>query len=855
MKLALIKQVTVRSFIYIMKLCFFVGSVNAATYTWDDVTGDSAIADGVANFSNWQVGVANWYDATTYDQNWADGNDAVFGGGTAGTAGTVTLGGNVSTNTLTINAANAGNYDIDVNASTLTLANSTGAMRVNDTTTISSSGVGSFVTTGSNTRIVTNGAKYITISSLVTGAGRLAFAGSGGGTLSNDSNSFSGDFSKQNSGSVSFSTVKNIGVNSALGAGDTITFGYNGNLRYTGSGDTSDRTLNPTGTSNATLANYGTDALIFNGTFTSSITGAGVFTMNGDGGAGSLSDNEIQSDISDNGGNALNVSRGGNSKWILSGNNTYTGFTKSINGQTLYAGSTTAFGTNSQLILTNNGDIALNGFSNSFGSLTHGTSYGGSQLKNLSATAATVTTGGDNTNATFDVVIQDGSGGGDLLLTKVGTGEQTLTATNTYTGATTITGGKLIISADSGIGTGPTSATAGHLTLNGGTLETTASFTLDSDRGIALGASHGTIEVTTGPLTYGGIVAGSGNLIKAGAGTLLLSGVNTYTGDTTVSAGILQAGSTTAFGSNSAVTVTGTLELDGYSNSIGSLAGAGTVENASATAATLTIGGDNTSTTFSGVLQDGAGGGALSLTKTGTGTLTSSGTNTYTGDTTVSTGTLDLTGSIDGNLVINNVAATVTGGTDNNAVAEELNFTFGTLSPNTRTTNGTFTFEGAGVNVWTSGTYFWSVSGGMGDSGSNASSGGSDTYNEASGTIGTDWDYLAFTGSLDFDGASAGSITIEIDSNGTYTGYEWDKTTEVKIIGASSIANFDASFFNLDGSGFDDATGAWWVNWGIASHDNALWLQYKAVPEPSTYVMILALFMLPVYHWRKKRKL
>jgi autotransporter-associated beta strand protein len=132
-------------------------------------------------------------------------------------------------------------------------------------------------------------------------------------------------------------------------------------------------------------------------------------------------------------------------------------------------------------------------------------------------------------------------------------------------------------------------------------------------------------------MTLGGVISGSGGLTKIGDGTTTLSGNNTYTGANDVQAGTLRAGSTTAFGNNSATTVDSgaVLELDGNNNSIGSLAGAGTVENASATAATLTTGGDNTSTTFSGVLQDGTGGGALSLTKTGSGTQTLSGANTY----------------------------------------------------------------------------------------------------------------------------------------------------------------------------------------------------------------------------------
>ena len=73
-----------------------------------------------------------------------------------------------------------------------------------------------------------------------------------------------------------------------------------------------------------------------------------------------------------------------------------------------------------------------------------------------------------------------------------------------------------------------------------------------------------------------------------------------------MSAGTLQAGSTTALSANSDFTVNSTLDLNGFSNSIGSLAGTGTVTNNGA-GATLTAGGDNASTTFSGVLQNGPG--------------------------------------------------------------------------------------------------------------------------------------------------------------------------------------------------------------------------------------------------------
>ena len=139
--------------------------------------------------------------------------------------------------------------------------------------------------------------------------------------------------------------------------------------------------------------------------------------------------------------------------------------------------------------------------------------------------------------------------------------------------------------------------------------------------------------------------SGPGGLTKLGAGTLRLASANGYSGATMVLAGTLRGGIVNAFSSNSATTLaTGaTLDLGGFNQTIGSLAGAGTVSNSGAAAAVLTAGGDNSSTVFSGAIQDD---GPTGLTKTGTGTLTLSGTSTYSGATTVAGGTLGVDGSI-----------------------------------------------------------------------------------------------------------------------------------------------------------------------------------------------------------------
>ncbi len=174
-----------------------------------------------------------------------------------------------------------------------------------------------------------------------------------------------------------------------------------------------------------------------------------------------------------------------------------------------------------------------------------------------------------------------------------------------------------------------------QLTFNGGTLQATASFTLNANRGITLLTDGGTIGVTgANVLSYGGVITGAGSLTKTDTGTLTLSGCNTYTGATTVNGGTLMAGAANTLPAQSALNVvTGaTFDLNNFAQSIGSLAGGGSVTLGTAT---LTTGNDNTSTDFSGIIS-GTGG----LSKVGTGTQTLSGANTYTGATTVNGGTL-----------------------------------------------------------------------------------------------------------------------------------------------------------------------------------------------------------------------
>ena len=117
-----------------------------------------------------------------------------------------------------------------------------------------------------------------------------------------------------------------------------------------------------------------------------------------------------------------------------------------------------------------------------------------------------------------------------------------------------------------------------------------------------------------------------------------MSGTNTYTGDTTISAGTLTVSGTLA--DTTDVINSGTYDVDA-TDTIQSLSGSGGVELANSI--TLTSG-DSGDDTVSGVIS-----GAGSFTKAGSGTLTFSATNTYTGDTTISAGTLTVSGKLSDN--------------------------------------------------------------------------------------------------------------------------------------------------------------------------------------------------------------
>ena len=199
---------------------------------------------------------------------------------------------------------------------------------------------------------------------------------------------------------------------------------------------------------------------------------------------------------------------------------------------------------------------------------------------------------------------------GTAVLIKTGAAPLTISNTNTFTGAVTISGGgevRVAAVANSGVGS-PLGAGA-NITLDDGTLDFTGA-SGSTNRAVLLGAGGGKVT-TAGVLTLAGAITGGNALTKTGTGTVILAGANTY-GTTTIASGTLQFG-------------------DGITNGT---PGAGAIANGGVLAfnnpAALTFSSEITGT---GVLAK-TGGGSL--------VLSGAGANTFTGTTTVSGGNLIL---------------------------------------------------------------------------------------------------------------------------------------------------------------------------------------------------------------------
>jgi autotransporter-associated beta strand protein len=528
-------------------------------------------------------------------------------------------------------------------------------------------------------------------------------------------NSTAGNATINNSGAVSFFTNgptgnNQVSVGSIAGAGtyylgsDTLTVGSN-NLNTTVSGAISDCNVPGSPCAGGALVKVGSGTLTLSGSNTyvgGTTLASGTLTLGNNDALGfgtlAMATGTTLSFL-----NTANFTIA--NPITISGDPTFTppsGTTQTLSGvisDGISAGTPNMNGPGT-LILTNtntytgattisSGILALSGFgsiaqSSQVALATAATfdisqTTAGASIKTLADTAlgrnGTVSLGGQtltitNGSTTFSGVIKDGGiaggAGGSLNILR---GTQTFAGIDTYTGTTTINGGALALS-----GIGSIASSSGVSVNSTGTVDisqTTAGASITSLSGngaVALGNQTLTVNVP-GMTMFGGVIAdggigggAGGSLVKVGIGMLALTGDNTYTGTTTISAGTL---------------------LLGDGGTTGSIFG-NVIDNA-------TLAFNRSDTVTFGNLISGSGG----LTQWGPGTLILSNADTYTGATNVNGGTLEVDGSIaNTSSVTVNAGATLSGiGIVDPATTTIMNG--GALAPgNAANPTGTLTLTG-----------------------------------------------------------------------------------------------------------------------------------------------------------------
>jgi autotransporter-associated beta strand protein len=290
-----------------------------------------------------------------------------------------------------------------------------------------------------------------------------------------------------------------------------------------------------------------------------------------------------------------------------------------------------------------------------------------------------------------------------------------------------------------------------------------------------------------------------------------------------------------------------TLRLNGFATTLGSLAGVGTVDNGSAAAAaTLTVGENHASTTFTGTLTNG-GTQPLNLTKTGGGTLTLQGASNYTGQTVVFGGRL----VADHNSALGTSAVTINGGaleipttrTVTNAVA---------LNAGSLIVNGTYSnnltvagrLAGAGLVNGAASV----VGGGVVSPGNSV---GTLTVNSATFDAGSLFeveisgngdspstrDQLIVSGILNFVTSGVGSTIRVVQLSGSFD----PSTTHTYTIAMASTLQVDGNpIGSPSGIHVDSSQFASPGSFSLSRAGNNLILTFTPVPEPALTLLVFA---------------
>ena len=452
---------------------------------------------------------------------------------------------------------------------------------------------------------------------------------------------------------------------------------------------------------------------------------------------------------------------------VLSGTSLYTGATR-INGgvlqfaapSALYAGNTGSW-TAANLITGSGGGLALNvGGAGEFTTSDVDTlaALGTGTSGFLPGSFIGIDTSNAGGSLTYGSALADPNGGANALgLIKLGSGTLTLTASNSYTGITSVAGGVLNFGGAGGIApaSGLSASGSGTLDLTGlpGTSLTASSLSVAAGGTLALGDKTLTFGNAGSSALAGGVISGTGGLVYTGTAPLAVSGSNTIPGTVTLAPGALmyltnpyglgdatvgttlqdgsriyllasansatipepftvtgsatiQSGNSVAFNLGGPLAVSGTLNLSTDAGAAitvsGSMSGAGTVVKTGG--ANLTLSNTASASTFSGPFQQLGSGTVNVLAATGLGsgqasiTGASAGPINFTNVTgTIPTALSFAAGSVAGT-TLNNVAATFTGNITGNGGTGGLtkSGTATTILAGTNTYSGTTTVSNGG---------------------------------------------------------------------------------------------------------------------------------------------------------------
>ena len=426
-------------------------------------------------------------------------------------------------------------------------------------------------------------------------------------------------------------------------------------------------------------------------------------------------------------------------------------------------------------------------------SLTAGNSYAGGSL----VSQGTLMGGASTSFGSGSIVLGDGN-----------TGTSSIALVANSSGNTTIANAITVAN----LGTG--------LVSIGGTNTGNTSFnlwngTLTLNRNVQLFGD--TTPGSSGRTSLSGQITGSGGITVTQGRVTLQNGTNNFTGPVAVNSGAtlqldVGGGTNEVIPNSSAVTVNGSLNFasGGGTETIGSLAGSGTVSSVVGGNYSFVIGGSD-STTFSGVINNGSG--TVSLTKSGVGTQTLSGTSSYSGGTVVSAGQLvGTTASLQG-LITNNASVAFDQATTGNYAS-----TMSGSGSLTKLGGGTVRITGS--NSYSGGT---TITGGTveisagGSAGGSAAGLGTGTVSIGSGAQVTY--YLSITDSHTISNAfslSGGTLYSE-DGNNTFSG----RVTLAS--GTSTISSRYQDTITLAG--------------GLAGSGNVLFTQAGGLGDGPTYVL------------------